>query len=131
MKPYDFVVSGDPRTYGDLMTPAGLREVATYADGIGPDKSSIIPTDSQGRSMQPTSLVADAHRAGLVVHPYTFRRENPFLPLELRQGNPSSPEYQRATGDLPLELRRYFYLGVDGLFTDNADIAVAVRSTLP
>jgi glycerophosphoryl diester phosphodiesterase len=129
-RPYDFVVAGDPRTYRDLMTPDGLKEIATYADGIGPSKDSIVPRDAQNKLLPPTSLVADAHRAGLVVHPYTFRRENNFLPADFRQGNPASPVYLLAPGDFPAELRLFFGLGVDGLFTDNSDIAVAVRSTL-
>jgi glycerophosphoryl diester phosphodiesterase len=129
-RPYDFVVSGDPRTYKDLVTPAGLAEIATYADGIGPSKNLIVPRDAAGNLQQPTSLVGDAHRAGLVVHPWTFRRENNFLPLDFRQGNPASPYYLLATGDFPAELRLFYRLGVDGLFSDNADVAVAVRHDL-
>jgi glycerophosphoryl diester phosphodiesterase len=125
--PYDFVVAGDPRTYADLVTPAGLAEIATYADGIGPSKNLIVPRDAAGNLLEPTSLVHDAHRAGLVVHPWTFRRENSFLPNDFRQGNPASPEYLRAPGDLPAELRLFFHLGVDGVFSDNSDVAVATR----
>ena len=125
--PYDLVVAGDPRTYADLVTPAGLAEIATYADGIGPSKNLIVPRDTAGNLLDPTSLVRDAHRAGLVVHPWTFRRENTFLPLDFRQGNPASPEYLRAPGDLPAELRLFFRLGVDGVFSDNPDVAVATR----
>ena len=123
--PYDLVTAGDPRTYADLVTPAGLAEIATYADGIGPSKNLIVPRDTAGNLLDPTSLVRDAHRAGLVVHPWTFRRENSFLPLDFRQGNPASPEYLRAPGDLPAELRLFFRLGVDGVFSDNSDVAVA------
>jgi glycerophosphoryl diester phosphodiesterase len=125
--PYDFVVAGDPRTYADLVTPEGLAEIATYADGIGPSKNLIVPRDAAGNLLEPTSLVRDAHRAGLVVHPWTFRRENNFLPNDFRQGNPASPEYLRAPGDLPAELRLFFRLGVDGVFSDNSDVAVATR----
>ena len=125
--PYDFVVAGDPRTYADLVTPAGLAEIATYADGIGPSKNLIVPRDAAGNLLEPTSLVHDAHRAGLVVHPWTFRRENSFLPNDFRQGNPASPEFLRAPGDLPAELRLFFRLGVDGVFSDNSDVAVATR----
>src|SRR5262245_8762067 len=63
-KPYDFVVSGDPRTYGDLLTPAGLAEIATYADGIGPWKRSIVSVDGNNHTGAPSSLIQDAHRAG-------------------------------------------------------------------
>jgi glycerophosphoryl diester phosphodiesterase len=125
--PYDLVVAGDPRTYADLITPAGLAEIATYADGLGPSKNLIVPRDAAGNLLEPTSLVRDAHRAGLVVHPWTFRRENNFLPLDFRQGNPASPEFIRAAGDLPAELRLFFRLGVDGVFSDNPDTAVATR----
>jgi glycerophosphoryl diester phosphodiesterase len=125
--PYDLVVAGDPRTYADLVTPEGLAEIATYADGIGPSKNLIVPRDAAGNLLDPTSLVRDAHRAGLVVHPWTFRRENNFLPLDFRQGNPASPEFLRAPGDLPAELRLFFRLGVDGVFSDNPDTAVATR----
>jgi glycerophosphoryl diester phosphodiesterase len=126
-KPYDFVVSGDPRTYADLVTPAGLAEVATYADGVGVNKDLIVPRDAQNRLLSPTTLVRDAHRAELLVHSWTFRRENTFLPEDFRQGNPASPVYLQATGDFPAELRLFYKLGLDGVFSDNPDVAVAVR----
>jgi glycerophosphoryl diester phosphodiesterase len=127
-QPYDLTVAGDPRTYADLATPRGLREIATYADGIGPAKTLIIPLNDDGTLRAPTSLVDDAHRAGLVVHPWTFRNENTFLPVDFRRGDPSSPAYLMATGDAPAEYRRYFDLGVDGLFSDYPDTAVATRT---
>jgi glycerophosphoryl diester phosphodiesterase len=129
-RPFDFVVSGDPRTYADLATPEGLAEIATYADGVGPNKNLIVPRDAQNRLTSPTTLVRDAHRAGLLVHPWTFRRENTFLPQDFRQGNPASPVYLQATGDFPAELRLFYKLGIDGLFSDNPDVAVAVRHQL-
>ncbi len=126
--PADFVASGDPRTYNDLVTPQGLAEIATYADGIGPDKSRIVAGNSAGNPLgQPTTLVRDAHRVGLLLHPFTFRPENNFLAADFRVGNPSSPEFLHARGDQPAELALYYRLGVDGLFADNADTAVAVR----
>ena len=126
--PADFVASGDPRTYDDLVTRKGLAGIAAYADGIGPDKSRIVAGNSAGTPLgRPTTLVPDAHRAGLLVHPFTFRPENNFLPADFRAGNPSSPEYLHARGDQPAELALYYKLGVDGLFADNADTAVAVR----
>ncbi len=126
--PADLVASGDPRTYDDLVTPQGLAEIATYADGIGPDKSRIVAGNSAGNPLgQPTTLVRDAHRVGLLLHPFTFRPENNFLAADFRVGNPSSPEYLHARGDQPAELALYYQLGVDGLFADNADTAVAVR----
>ena len=129
-KPFDFVVSGDPRTYADLVTPAGLAEIATYARGIGPNKNLIVPRDSANRLQQPTTLIRDAHRAGLVVHPWTFRNENTFLPADFQQGNPASPVFPRARGDAPAEYRLFFGLGVDGLFSDDADTAVATRTQM-
>jgi glycerophosphoryl diester phosphodiesterase len=129
-RPYDFTAKGDPRTYADLTTPAGLRWVARYADGLGPDKNQIVPRDAQNRLLAPTSLVHDAHRAGLQVHPYTFRPENNFLAADHREGDPASPEYLRARGNQPAELKLFFKLGVDGVFADNPDTAVAVRRKL-
>jgi glycerophosphoryl diester phosphodiesterase len=118
---------GDSLTYADLTTPAGLKDVAGYADAIGPSKNQIVPRDGDGRLLAPTSLVADAHAAGLAVHPYTFRPENAFLPEDLRQGDPSSPVYGGARGDAPAELELFYALGVDAVFADNPDTAVAVR----
>ena len=110
--PFDFVHGGDPRTYADLLTPKGLEEIAAYAACIGPAKSLIIPRDSEGRLTQPTSLVADAHAAGLQVHPWTFRAESAFLPAEL---------------DLGGELREFLAAGLDGFFTDQPDVGVRAR----
>jgi glycerophosphoryl diester phosphodiesterase len=129
-KPFDFVLSGDPRTYADLATPAGLREIARYADGAGANKNLIVPRDSANRLLSPTSFIRDAHRAGLVVHPWTFRRENSFLPQDFREGNSGSPVYEAATGDFAAELWLFYRLGVDGVFTDNPDVAVAARTPL-
>jgi glycerophosphoryl diester phosphodiesterase len=127
--PADLVAKGDPRTYDDLVTPAGLAEIARYADGIGPDKGRIVPGNSfNGPQLgEPTTLIRDAHRAGLVVHPFTFRPENTFLAADFQLGNPASPEFPWARGDQPAELALFYRLGVDGLFADNADTAVAVR----
>jgi glycerophosphoryl diester phosphodiesterase len=126
-KPADYAARGIPRTYDDLVTRTGLRRISTYADGIGPDKSRIVPTDDADRLRAPTTLVRDAHRAGLLVHPFTFRPENQFLPANYRQGVATSPLFDIARGNEPAELRLFFRLGVDGLFADNADTAVAVR----
>jgi glycerophosphoryl diester phosphodiesterase len=126
-QPYDFTAKGDPRTYADITSASGLRGVARYADGIGPDKNQIVPRDATNHLLAPTSLINDAHRAGLVVHPYTFRPENQFLPADFQQGNPASPQFPNARGNEPAEFKLFFRLGVDGVFADNADTAVAVR----
>ena len=116
---------GSTATYGDMATPAGLKEIAEYADGVGPSKDYIVPRDATGASLPPTTFVKDAHRADLLVHPYTFRNENTFLPLELRSSaNPI--EY----GNAFAEYLQFFELGVDGLFADNSDTAVEAREDL-
>lgn len=127
-QPYDLEASGDGRTYADLVTPEGLAWVASYADGIGPNKDLIVPRDGDGNLQEPTSLVHDAHREGLLVHPWTFRNENAFLPADFRAGDPTSPGYVGATGNAPGEYALFFDLGVDGVFADNPDTAVAARN---
>ena len=122
LRPYDVVTAGGTTTYGDLATAAGLRGVAEYAAGVGPAKTYIVPRNADGSSGTPTSFVADAHAAGLQVHPYTFRNENNFLALELRRG--SDPA---AYGDAFGEYAQFFALGVDGVFSDNPDTALAAR----
>lgn len=138
VQPYDFVASGDSRTYGDLLTPTGLEAIATYADGIGPWKRLIIPaapvdnngdgqpddlngdgviSDGDQLLQAPTSLINDAHAAGLLVHAYTFRNEDFFL----------SPDYN---GNPELEYEQFFSLGLDGLFTDFPGTAFDVASRL-
>ncbi len=110
--------------YTDMATAAGLKTVATYADGIGPNKVMVIPRNVLGNLVAPTALVADAHKAGLAVHPWTFRRENYFLPLGQKPG--ISPA---AHGDLESEIRAFLAAGVDGVFSDNPAQAVAARDT--
>ena len=102
-----------------------LKAIARYADGVGPSKDYIVPLDDQGGSLPPTGFVRRAHRAGLVVHPYTFRRENVFLALELRIG--SDPA---AYGNIAAEYEQFFELGVDGVFADQPDTAVRARNAL-
>jgi glycerophosphoryl diester phosphodiesterase len=115
-KPYDFVKAGDPRTYADLMTEAGMKEIATYANGVGPYKLSIINVDSTGAFQQPSSLVSNAHAAGLVVFPYTFRPENAFLPAPLKTEGPDST--RNPAGSIK-EIQAYLDAGIDGFFTDD------------
>jgi glycerophosphoryl diester phosphodiesterase len=110
--PYDLVRSGAARTYADLVTPQGLAEIAAYAACIGPAKSLLIPRDAAGKLGRATSLVAAAHAAGLAVHPWTFRAERAFLPAGV---------------DLEGELREFLATGIDGFFTDQADVGVRAR----
>jgi glycerophosphoryl diester phosphodiesterase len=107
--------------YASMLTPEGLRAIAAYADGIGVEKSLVLPRDAAGRSLPASELVAAAHAAGLKVHAWTFRPENYFLPLELRQG-----EDPRGRGDAEAELRAAAAAGVDGVFSDS--VAEAVRA---
>ncbi|MCE3257918.1 MAG: glpQ [Nitrobacter vulgaris] len=117
-RPYDFIAAGNRRTYDDLMKPEGLAEIAAYANGIGPFKRSIVPQGPDRKLRRPTSLVTDAHRAGLVVHPYTFRDEPEFL----------APDYRL---DPIKEYLQFYELGVDGVFSDFGDTAVRARLLLP
>jgi glycerophosphoryl diester phosphodiesterase len=129
-KPYDFVVKNDPRTYADLVTPAGLADIATYAQGIGANKNLIVPRDATGALQDPTGLIEDAHAAGLLVHAWTFRNENTFLPTDFRVGDPDDPMSQALYGNAIAEYELFYGLGLDGLFSDNPDTAVEVRDAL-
>ncbi|WP_298208038.1 glycerophosphodiester phosphodiesterase [Acidovorax sp.] len=134
-KPYDFAVAGDKRTFASLLTPAGLKEVKTYADGIGPWKPYLIPSkqvdankdgkpddlngdgkiDERDRVMMaPTDVVKNAHAEGLLVHAYTFRNEAKRLASDYK-------------GDPKAEYKRFYELGVDGVFSDFADTAKTAR----
>jgi len=104
-------------SYAEMATPAGLKAVAAYAFGIGPNKDMIVPGDKP-----PTTLVADAHAAGLKLHPWTFRAENIFLPPSLRDGIDPA-----AHGHVDHAIARQLALGIDGFFTDFPDIGVAAR----
>jgi glycerophosphoryl diester phosphodiesterase len=120
-RPFD-----DERTWDELATADGLRAIAAYADGVGPSKEWIVPRDAAGRSLEPTSFVDDAHAAGLLVHPFTFRNENRFLPAELRRGD--EPD---GWGDAIAEYEQFLALGVDGVFSDHADTALEARDGAP
>ncbi|MEU2118261.1 glycerophosphodiester phosphodiesterase [Streptomyces sp. NPDC016459] len=118
-RPWDFVQAGDPRTVADLVTPKGLRWIASYAKGIGPTLDLVIPKDANGRLGDPTTLVRDAHAEGLILHPYTHRNENAFLPADFRRGTDPA-----AYGDSFGALKRYLATGIDGIFSDNPDTAL-------
>ena len=111
-RPYDWFLTGDKRLFSDMVTPSGLAEIKTYADGIGPWKPFIIPVkgqlDAAGKvrdingdgkinyadasSLPPTTLIADAHKAGLLVHAYTFRNESRRIPADFK--NDPKAEYK-------------------------------------
>ncbi|WP_243773696.1 glycerophosphodiester phosphodiesterase [Actinomadura barringtoniae] len=120
--PYDTVANGKGPTYDDMVKPSGLKDIAKYADWIGPEKARVIPLKSDGSLGTPTPLVKDAHAAGLKVISWTFRNENQFLPTDLRNGT--------ANGDYGQALTEYgifFKAGLDAVFSDNSDTAVIAR----
>ena len=123
-QPYDFVAQGSKKTYADLITPDGLKEIATYAHAVAPYKELIIPFMRDASNIaaglgQPTDLVKNAKAAGLKVHTWTFRPENSFLPASLK-GNPVSDPTAR--GNSVAEIQAYLKTGLDGLFTDDSAV---------
>ncbi|WP_247710763.1 glycerophosphodiester phosphodiesterase family protein [Qipengyuania aestuarii] len=96
-------------SYEDMMAPAGLAEIATYADAIGVDMRLLAGPDGS-----PTTLVADAKAAGLQVHVWTLRKENAFLPSSLRRSGGDG-----ARGDVAGLVALLSAQGVDGVFTDD------------
>ncbi|MEJ2869766.1 glycerophosphodiester phosphodiesterase family protein [Actinomycetospora sp. OC33-EN08] len=116
--PADFVAAGDRRTFDDLVTATGLQEVATYATWLGPSKERVVAP-----SGVPTTLAGDARAAGLRTMPYTFRNENEFLPPPLQRTAPGAPK--STYGDAFGEYAQYRALGIEGLFSDNPDTAIA------
>jgi phosphodiesterase/alkaline phosphatase D-like protein/glycerophosphoryl diester phosphodiesterase len=126
--PWDFIESGI--TYGDLVTPEGLAEIATYAQGIGVNKNLIIPRDENDNLLEPTSLIDDAHAEELIVHAWTFRDENTFLPNDFRVGDPSDPEFPMTPGDAVGEQALFLEQGLNGLFTDQPHTGVEALSAL-
>jgi glycerophosphoryl diester phosphodiesterase len=120
--PYDLVAAGSRRSYADLITPAGLADLATYVDGIGAAKELVISRTAGNALGVATDLVRNAHDHGLKVHVWTFRRENVFLPVDFRSGTRPGD-----SGALDAELDAYLQSGIDGVFSDYPDIAVAAR----
>src|SRR6201997_5448618 len=132
-RPYDWTISGDARLYDAMLTPEGLAEIKTYANGIGPWKAYIVGlkiapwkdsnadgtpykgSTSEASTQEATSLVADAHKLGLFVHVFTFRNEKKYL----------AGDYH---GDPSLEYLKFFRLGVDGVFTDFTPTGVGARA---
>ncbi len=114
-QPGDVLAAKGSQRYADMLTPAGLEQVAAYADGIGPSLRQVIPLDAAGKLGEPTTLVRDAHAAGLMVIPYTFRPENYFQAAEFRKGEANA---RNAAGSVA-EMRAYLATGIDAFFTDD------------
>lgn len=118
--PYDLAARDVPLSYARMSTARGLRAISVYADQVSFCKDVMIPRRADGSLGTPTPVIRDAHRAGLTVVGWTFRRENEFLPLEFRSSlNPADP------GDLVGEIRVFLEAGMDQFFTDNPDLGVA------
>lgn len=134
-RPYDFTVLGDKRLYPDLLTDAGLKEIKSYADGVGPWKPYIVAgkqidadkdgkpddlnkdgkIDERDRVLLPAGdLIERAHKAGLLVHSWTFRNEPRRLASDFKD-------------DPAAEYKLFFGLGIDGVFSDFPDAAVKAR----
>lgn len=134
-RPYDWTKAGKKEMFDSMLTPAGLAEIKKYADGVGPWKPYIVPVkgtfDAAGKMMDlngdgkvdymdthsqaATTLIADAHKAGLMIHTWTFRNEPKRLAFDY-QGNPQN------------EYLQFYRLGIDGLFSDFTETAVAARA---
>ena len=132
-RPFDWTVSGDPRLYDAMLTPEGLAEIKTYADGVGPWKAQIVPykispwkdagadgppykgSTPEASTQEATSVITDAHKLGLFVHVFTFRNEKKYLAADYR----SDPD---------LDYLKFFRLGVDGVFTDFTHNGVGARA---
>ncbi|AKG21554.1 glycerophosphodiester phosphodiesterase [Calothrix sp. 336/3] len=110
-QPYDFTLKQGTRTYQDLITPTGLSKIASYAQAIGVHKDLIVPRNHQNYLQAPTSLIQDAHHVNLLVHGWTFRNENEFLPANFAD-NPQQ------------EYELFYSLGIDGIFSDFPNIAI-------
>jgi glycerophosphoryl diester phosphodiesterase len=124
-RPYSWTLAGDGRYFDAMLTPAGLAGIKTYADGIGPWKPQVMALTvvpyvagsglADVNTVKPTSLIADAHKAGLFVHSYTFRNEQKYL-AGAYGGDPAN------------EYLVFFRAGIDAVFSDFANTAHAARS---
>ena len=112
-------------SYAYLASAPGLKNIADYAYGVGPYKGWIVPRDKDGKSLAATDFITNAHNVGLKVHPWTFRAENYFLPKEMRSRDFGSQNHLALHGEAELEIKQFIALGVDGFFTDFADIGYA------
>lgn len=125
-RPWDFVLEGpaNTRTYADLATAQGLKEIASYAYAVGPYKEWVMPQTRNAQGVatglgQPTAFVRDAHAVGLKVTIWTLRPENAFLPASL-QGAPAADLTSR--GNSVAEIRAYLDTGIDGFFSDDSAV---------
>lgn len=105
--------------FADMVSPDGLSRIAKYADGVGVHKSYVIDRNVLGRLSAPTDLIKNAKSRELLVHGWTFRAENYFLP----EGLKSSLELDEL-GDMKTEIKAYRDAGIDGFFTDHPELAV-------
>lgn len=117
VRPSDVAAAGGSMTFADMITPAGMRAIAAYADVVAPPTRVVIPLDKDQRLMAPTSFVSDAHKAGLLVHIWTFRPENVFLAADFRNGDDINARNE--TGSVA-EIKRYIETGIDGFFSDDS-----------
>lgn len=131
--PYDRVLAGETVRYADMATPEGLALIATYADAIGIQKEMLVPRTPENDIAEPTTLVRDAHAAGLGVHVWTFRSENLFLPRRWQVSagaGGGTTVLPAGRGQAEAELELFLELGVDGVFADDPAVAVPVRDRL-
>jgi len=119
-RPVDVVAAGGSLTFGEMTSARGLRAVAAYADIVAPPTRGVIPLGADERLAKALPIVAEAHRAGLLVHTWTFRPENMFLAAEFR--NDAGPGARNEAGSIA-EMRRYLETGIDGLFSDDTALA--------
>jgi glycerophosphoryl diester phosphodiesterase len=118
--PYDLVVAGDTRKYGDLLTQASIQQIAAYADGLGPYKLNLINVDANGAFLTPSEVIRYAHENNMIVHSWTFRPEDPFLPASLRTTGGTASTRNEA-GSIT-EIQQYLKAGLDGFFTDDPSV---------
>jgi glycerophosphoryl diester phosphodiesterase len=120
VRPADVAAAGGTLTYGEMVSARGLHDIAAYADVVAPNTRAVIPLGKDDRLAAPTNLVPDAHRAGLLVHVWTFRPENAFIAADFRDGGGKNARNE--AGSIA-EMRRYLATGIDGLFSDDPGLA--------
>ncbi len=116
VRPSDVAAAGGTLTFEQMCSPAGLRDIAAYADVVAPPTRALIPLDKDGKLGQTAPLVENAHRAGLRVETWTFRPENRFLAADFRNG--AGDNARNEAGSIA-EMKRYLATGLDGFFTDD------------